>query len=197
MTDYFAVMHETRRPWIDSDLLKRKFLDLSKELHPDRTPGQTGNRFAELNTAYQCLRETRGRLLHFLEVETGAKPERVDEVPADLTELFFEVGRVCREADACRRELLQISSPLLKVHAFERGQESMLKLSAIQDRLRARIEGLHDRTRQLDAEWMQHRERSSPPPPELLGELAQIYRLLGYFDRWRAQVQERIVQLSL
>src|SRR5438132_9046006 len=36
MIDYFALLHEPRRPWLDPDLLKQKFISLSAEVHPDR-----------------------------------------------------------------------------------------------------------------------------------------------------------------
>ena len=36
MTDHFALLDEPRRPWIDADLLKEKFLALSSRVHPDR-----------------------------------------------------------------------------------------------------------------------------------------------------------------
>ena len=36
MPDYFALLNEPRRPWLDADLLKQKFLALASDLHPDR-----------------------------------------------------------------------------------------------------------------------------------------------------------------
>ena len=36
MTDYFALLNEPRRPWLDADLLKQTFLTLSAGAHPDK-----------------------------------------------------------------------------------------------------------------------------------------------------------------
>src|SRR5262245_34160130 len=36
MLDCFALLEQPRRPWLDSETLKNKFLDLSARVHPDR-----------------------------------------------------------------------------------------------------------------------------------------------------------------
>ena len=36
MTDNFALLNEPRRPWLEANLLKQKFLALSADFHPDR-----------------------------------------------------------------------------------------------------------------------------------------------------------------
>lgn len=83
MTDYFVLLGEQRRPWLDPDSLKRKFLALSAELHPDRFHGaddaekrsaQQG--YAELNQAYNCLRRPKERLRHLLESKLAPHPNR-------------------------------------------------------------------------------------------------------------------------
>ena len=80
MLDYFALLRTPRRPWLDADSIKQTFFTLSAELHPDRVhtadaaEKHTANeRSAELNAAYQCLREPRERLRHLLELELRAQ----------------------------------------------------------------------------------------------------------------------------
>ena len=84
MPDYFALLNESRRPWLNADLLKQKFLALASDLHPDRIhnasdadKSEATKRYAELNAAYNCLLEPKSRLLHLLELESGAKPKDV------------------------------------------------------------------------------------------------------------------------
>src|SRR4030095_8723715 len=122
MSDAFAALGEPRRPWIDVEQLKAKFLRLSVEVHPDRFHGdedvakaEAGQRYLELNTAFQTLREPRTRLSHLLELETGAKPPAIQRIPPGTMELFVEVGEACREADAFLSRRASVTSPLLKV----------------------------------------------------------------------------------
>ena len=202
--DKFALLDQPRRPWIDPDELKRKFLSLSASVHPDRVHGapdkekrDAERRFTELNSAYNCLREPKDRLRHLLEMERGAKPDDVQRIPAGLMDTSFEVGRLCKEADTFLREKRAVSSPLLQVQLFERAQDWTDKLNELQRDLNARREQLFVELRQMNESW---RTKSPAPEPDAgrrLDRLEEIYRLLGYFGRWLEQLQERIVQLSL
>jgi curved DNA-binding protein CbpA len=200
MIDYFALLKEQRRPWIDPDLLKEKFLALSAEVHPDRVHGAEESdkraaheRYTELNAAYNCLREPKERLAHLLELETGVKPRQVQNVPSDLMNAFMEITNVCRGADAFLAEKTATTSPLLKLQLFERGQEWTEKLMALQRRTNSWREELLARLKEIDGEW----ERKAGERKGLLELLEKNCQLLGYFGRWSAQIQGRIVQLSL
>jgi len=200
MTDYFALLKEQRRLWIDPELLKQKFLGLSAEVHPDRVHGAEESEkrvaqehYAELNAAYNCLREPKERLAHLLELETGAKPRQVQNVPSDLMNAFMEVTAVCRGTDSFLAERNATTSPLLQLQLFERGQEWTEQLMALQVKVNSWREELLARLKEIDSEW----ERKAGEGKRLLELLEQNCQLLGYFGRWSAQIQERIVQLSL
>jgi DnaJ-domain-containing protein 1 len=200
MTDYFALLKEQRRPWIDPELLKKKFLALSAEVHPDRVHGAgesvkraAQERYAEMNAAYNCLREPKERLTHLLELETGAKPAQVQNVPSDLMNAFMEITNLCRGADAFLTEKNGTTSPLLRLQLFERGQEWTEKLMAMQGKINLWREDLMARLKEIDGEW----ERKAAERKGLLVLLEKNCQLLGYLGRWSAQIQERIVQLSL
>lgn len=194
--DYFALLNEPRRPWLESETLKAKFLALSSEVHPDRvhqaseSDKLTANqRYTELNAAYNCLREPRDRLRHLLELELGKKPSDLTNVPNDLMDLFFSVGKLLREVDAFVAEKGRATSPLLQVEFFERGQEWIEKLNAIRQVVNSRREPLIDELKRLSASW----DGDSPKPLE---RLLEIWRLSSFYDRWLAQIQERTVQIS-
>jgi DnaJ-domain-containing protein 1 len=196
MTDYFALLNETRRPWIDPDILKEKFLALSAQFHPDRFHGlpdaerkSAGERYAEINAAYNCLREPKERVRHLLELELGAKPADIQRVPQEMMDAMFEIGRLCQEADAFIAEKSKVTSPVLKVQWFERGHAWMEKLNAQQQKINARREELSKELAAMNPAW----ESNSTRPLE---RLDAIYRLLGYLGRWSGQLQERVVQLS-
>jgi curved DNA-binding protein CbpA len=202
MTDYFALLGQERRPWIDLESLKKKFLSLSAELHPDRMHGGTTEeklvaqrRYAELNTAYNTLGHSKERLHHLLELETGVKPQQVQQIPAGLTDFFLEAGQLFKQVDQFLTEKARASSPLLQVQLFETGQLWTEKLNALQKRLNERQEEARVKLQALDQQWMQ--KNDSAGRSQLLPELEQLYRLFGYYTRWAAQLQERVVQLSL
>ena len=199
MTDYFKLLEQPRRPWLDAGILKQKFLALSAQTHPDRVHNSpeperraAGERYTELNAAYQCLREPKERLKHLLELESGARPADIQQVPAELTEPFFEIGKLCREADALIAEKAKTTSPVLQAQLFGRSADCTDQLTAMQRKIGAQREELIEELKTMNAAW-----ESAPPggtPP--LARLEEIRRRLGYFARWSEQIQERAVKLS-
>jgi len=203
MTDYFVVLGEARRPWIDAELLKQKFLALSAKMHPDRVEGRTAAqgrdsqaRYAEMNAAYQCLREPKDRLKHLIQLERGSKPDQVQRIPPDLMTMSLEIGQACREADKILEEKAKTDSPLLQVRLFQRAQEATEQLSVFQNKIQARREALLDEVRALDAGWSNAQKVGSGGLSGALDRLEELYRLLSYCEKWSAQVRERVVQLS-
>ncbi len=205
MTDSFVLLDEPRRPWLDAEALKQKFLPLSSAVHPDRTHNaseaeqQASNtRYAELNAAYNTLREPRDRLLHLLELELGAKPSDIQRIPPGTMDLFVEVGQLCRDVDAFLAQRGNVTSPLLKVQMFERGMEWTDKLQALQQRINAKRDELTGELQKMNAVWdaapaIGSPERAAALPLE---RLEQIYRVFSYIARWSEQIQERNVQLA-
>jgi curved DNA-binding protein CbpA len=200
MPDYFALLDETRRPWLDPDLLKQKFHERSGTLHPDKihSAGEAektlaAQRFAELNAAYNCLVDPKLRLLHLLELELGAKPKDIQQIPTALADLFAEVARVCRDADGFLTEKAKVTSPLLQVQWFQRGQDWIEKLNALRAKLSNLHRGLVSELKILDGKWT---AADAAARREILPKLEELYRLFSYFNRWNNQIQERVVRLS-
>jgi DnaJ-domain-containing protein 1 len=198
MIDNFALLNEPRRPWIEPDDLKEKFISLSSEVHPDRLHNASAaekesatKRYAELNAAYNCLREPKDRLRHLLELTLGKKLEEIQQVPAGMMEEAFEVGSLCRKVDAFLGEKEKATSPMLKVQFFERGQEWVDKLNELQGRISKRRESVVEEIKQIDSIWDGGAKSNST-----LDRLDEIHRLLSYFNRWTGQIQERILSLS-
>ncbi len=200
MTDNFALLDEPRRPWIDPEALKEKFLALSAQAHPDRVHQGSeaerraaSGRYAELNAAYNCLREPKDRLRHLLELEQGAKPADIQQVPSEMTDAFFEIGRLYREIDAFLQEKSAAVSPIFKAQLFERGQHWTDQLTVWQQKINTRHEELMRELKDMNAAWESEANREKLP----LGRLEEIYRLLGYLGRWTGQIRERTGQLAL
>ena len=200
MTDNFALLNEPRRPWLDVDLLKQKFRALASDAHPDRVHGasesekaEVTQRYTQLNAAFNCLAEPKLRLLHLLELELGAKPKDIQQIPSALADLFAEVANNCRNADVFLVEKNKVTSPLLRVQLFERGQDWVETLNVLQRKLNELREQLTGELKSLDTQWI---SADAPARREMLPKLEDLYRLLGYFNRWNNQIQERVVQLS-
>ncbi len=205
MTDHFALLEEPRRPWFLPESLKTKFLKFTAEFHPDRvhTASEADKLLAtqhyqDLNAAYNCLREPRDRLLHLLELESGSKPSDIQRIPPGTMDLFVEVGQMCRDVDSFLDEKSKITSPILKVRWFEKGQEWTDRLNQLQQRIHARRDELSTELQRLNEAW-----EKAPPIGAAdrvaalpLERLEQIYRIFSYIARWTGQIQERVVQLS-
>ncbi|HMP84720.1 MAG TPA: hypothetical protein PKA41_18665 [Verrucomicrobiota bacterium] len=200
MTDYFALFNEPRRPCLDADALKKKFHSLSVELHPDKIHSAgsaekdgAARRYAELNSAFNCLRETPSRLRHLIELESGRKAVDLLQMPDDLADLFMEVGALCRQVDAFLKEKAAVSSPLLLAQLFERGQSWVDQLQAVQRRINDRQAALRIRLQELDSEWMTEPTGGA----SLLPRLEEVWRLMSFYGRWSGQLQERVAQLAM
>jgi curved DNA-binding protein CbpA len=198
MTDFFSLLDEARRPWLDPDSLKKKFLALSGQAHPDRVHNADKSqkdaahqRYTEINAAYNCLRDPKERLRHLLELERGSKPGDLQQIPQGLMDMFTQVSQVCRETDSFLAEKEKINSPLIKLQFFERSHLWIEKLTAIQRMLNQWHETLTSDLKANDALWSSPSNR-----PQVLERLDGLYRLFGYFNRWSAQIQERIARLS-
>jgi DnaJ-domain-containing protein 1 len=203
--DYFALLGQPRQPWLDPASLKTAFLQQSARLHPDRV--QAGNveekaaatgHFADLNAAYNCLREPKERLLHLLALESGAPPANVQSVPSDTMDLFMETGQVCRETDRFLAAKAQVSSPLLQAQMFEQMLEWTTRLQALHERILLRRDPLLAELQTMNAAW-----NSAPPVPSParaaalpLRRLEEMSRTFSYIARCGGQIQERLAQLS-
>jgi curved DNA-binding protein CbpA len=206
VTDYFAMLDEPRRPWLDVESLKNRFLAKSAEVHPDRfhqaekaERDAATQRYAELNAAHNCLRETKDRLQHLLLLEQGARPVGIDSVPGELMDLFMNAGRLCREVDVFLAGRAKLTSPLLKVQMLERGLDWTDKLQEFQRELGRRRAELEGNLKEMNAAWdaapvVGDSARAGSLP---LAAVENVYRTLSYLARWTGQLQERIVQLAL
>jgi len=200
MPDYFALLNEPRRPWLDAGTLKQKFLTLSSAAHPDKIhsasdteKSASARTFADLNAAYNCLADPKTRLLHLLELELGTKPKDIQQIPTALADLFAEVAMTCRSTDTFLIEKAKATSPLVQVQLFERGQEWVEKLNALQQKLNALRDQLITSLQSLDTQWL---VADAASRSNSLSKIEDHYRLFGYLNRWHNQIHERVIQLS-
>ncbi len=206
MTDYFALLNEPRRPWLDAEVLKTKFLALTGEVHPDRfhnageaEKAAANERYTELNGAYQTLRSTKERLLHLLTLESGVKPKEIQSIPAGAMELFVAVGQICKQLDYFLLEKGKMQSPIVKAQLFQRSLEWTDEVQSLQESLREQQVALETELQAMNAAWEKAPaiggvERAGALP---LGRLEDIYRSFSYLNKWTTQLQERFTQLAI
>jgi DnaJ-domain-containing protein 1 len=203
--DNFALLGQPRLPWLDPAALKAAFLQQSARLHPDRAHAANAEeqaaatgRFAELNAACNCLREPKDRLLHLLELESGAAPANVQSVPADMMDLLMETGQVCRQADQFLAAKSRAASPLLQAQMFEQALDWTARLQGLQERIQLRREQLLAELRDMNEAWISAPPVPSPARPGSLPlrRLEELGRTFSYIARCGGQIQERLAQLS-
>lgn len=203
MTDHFAALEQSRRPWLDADALKEKFHALSATVHPDRlhnadtaTRQQASEHYANLNAAYQCLRQPKTRLEHLFLLETGAKPGDLRAIPEDIMQFFSEVGMLLRETNSLLAEKSSVTSPILKVNLLERSMPYLERISKLQALLQVRLREAMDELRTLDSQW-DGQLKEPTQRAAALQSVERLYHLYGFLERWSGQLQERSFQLTV
>lgn len=204
--DAFAILGQPRQPWLDPDALKSRFLLLSTEAHPDRFHHLSlserevaGEQFGELNTAYNCLRDTKTRLQLLLHVEQGRKPREIQAFPDALMSQFAEVSQACRQVDRFLTQKEHTASPLLKAALAEQGMGWSDQLEATLANLQAKQTALETELKEMNRKWETAPPTGSPErlPWLPLARLEEIYRDISYLARWTGQIRERLVQVGL
>jgi DnaJ-domain-containing protein 1 len=194
MKDYFALLNFERRPWFGPEEVNARFVELSAAAHPDRVHGAgaeevrgANERFAELNSAAACLRDSKERLHHLIQLETGAAPAWAQSIPSELMDLFGRVGQVCREVDQFLMERAKASSPMVQAELFARGLDWTSRLEELQaaiGNLRAQAEA---ELKAISEKW------PAEKPIERLKTIAYIFATTG---RWEGQLKERFGALA-
>ena len=200
MTDYFALLDQPRRPWLDAAQLHDKFIAVSRDAHPDRSHhaaeterNETQRRFADLNTAWRCLSSPKTRILHLLELELGNRPPTVQAVPQRIAELFMRVMQATREVDAFLRAW-SAASGLARAQMFTAAQEHLDRLQNLQREISESTATLDKELLMLDSRWEADRVKDSKIAVD---QLIELYQLYSYYGRWSVQIQERMHRLAV
>jgi DnaJ-domain-containing protein 1 len=194
MENHFARLGFEPRPWLDPELLKSRFLELSATTHPDKAAAEskaTSERdFQDLNTAFNTLRNTRSRLLHLLAISGAPKSEHVQNVPPTALQFFATVAEATNRADVLIKRKAAATSPMLKVQLMEEALPRIDAIQILQQQLQQKITDIERSLREINNTWQQ------PPAPAVLAQLSESAAGLGFFERWQAQLQERVGALT-
>lgn len=176
MIDYFALLDEARRPWLDPEQLKEKYFARSRSAVPD----------AKLNEAFRILSDPKLRLQHLLTLEsvqlTAGRP-----VPPAVAELFWNTGTLLREVDKWLLRSAEASSALSR--ALLSGEKARLerRLEAFAEQLDAVYAGEIISLREIgNADWRNDHPR-----------LVELHDSISYLTRLRDQVKEKRLRLAV
>lgn len=190
MIDYFSLLQQPRRPWLNAEQLKEKYIQLTISMHPDRQtrplPEQTPTPdFANINNAFRVLVDPKARLQHLLKLEGIATNS--DPVPETLGDVFLETGTLLQEID------LLISRTTANTLSKALRQPEILEARKLAADLLDKLQGIYhcalEELQKLDQLWTSTHQ--------IAPELSAVFAKLAYLTRWIAQLEERQFQLSL
>lgn len=193
MTDYFALLDQPRRPWIDLDELKRSYHQKTLQFHPDAQilrglTNPAGADFSNLNEAYQVLRDPKRRLHHLLSLE-GIPPSHHETIPNQLQELFPQVSTFSHRSKGFLEKLgatsNKLTRSLLTVEALQLQKEGKGIRQQVQNLFDASLREVHE----IDKIWKENW-------PAHLKTLSSLHATFAYLTRWLSQLDEMIFQVS-
>ena len=188
MTDCFALLGQTRRPWLDLEVLKERFHRLTAEHHPDVSADPSVD-FSGIIAAYHRLREPKTRLRHLLELEFPGSIPDAQSVPSDLLDLFMRIASALAGFGRTTKKLEAANAPLSI--ALLAGEKVALlgELRTLSEILRQKESSLLEQLQQLDAQWPEEKQAT-------LESLARILQQLAFLTKWSDQIRDAILRLA-
>ena len=200
--NYFKILGLPVQPCIDESALKANYLKLSVSVHPDREGGHPDEDpeqpdAALVNEAQRILSHTPSRLKHLLTLQTGSAPGNLRQVPDELGDFFMEIGALLHKLDTIIKDKPgEDASELSRILFLKKSMsirqlvESMLKKINQQiDRLQLQLESLNEGWNLI--------ETDHTISPELSRNLTPLYHEWTFFERWRGQLSERLLEMTV
>jgi len=194
MIDYFALLQQPRKPWLDAEELKQRYQQLTLASHPDRhTTNADSNDsetdFIAISEAYRVLSNPKLRLQHLLSLE-GHLPIAEESAPRDLMELFCQTGTLVQEIDRLLEKLRGTNNALTASLLRSDILDKQKRAKHVLDKLKALHNDALQELHVLDETWINE-------PQAVVTQLNELYRRLAYLTRWTDQLEERRFQLSI
>jgi curved DNA-binding protein CbpA len=189
MIDYFALLQQPRRPWLDPEKLKDKYHRLTISAHPDRQTSKVDSAnqsdFANVNEAYRVLSDPKLRLQHLLALENV--PSNTATIPTALSDVFLETGTLIQELDRllARSTTNALSKALIKSEITSKQELATDLLQKLQIMHAEAVNEL----RAMDKNW--------DSIDSVAVQLTELSSRFAYLTRWIAQLEERKFQLSI
>jgi DnaJ-domain-containing protein 1 len=188
MTDYFALLQQPRRPWLDDGKLKEQYHALVLAAHPDTAHHEDDSGAAAiLNEGYRVLQNPKLRIEHLLALEDNAPKTGQTRVPAPIDDLFWQAGTLVKEIETALAEASATTSGLARALLRRRITEINQRTTGMLEKLDALSRDGLEKLRAIDAVWDTTHD---------LAALHEVHNLLSYTMRWTEQFREKLFQLQ-
>lgn len=195
--DHFQALGFQRRPWVEPELVQERFLKLTKEFHPDKFHSELEEKkreaeknYIRINEAHQVLQDPCSRLRHLIELESGSKPGVVDKLPEMVMDLFMEVAGSVKNLDNCIKEKAEVSNPLLKMAAVQKGMSLSEPTQKVLQKIQTYQDSIISEIKRLDADWEGGHKKD-------IDSLEILYRSLSHTEKWLKQLNEKLFQAQM
>ena len=184
MENPFALLGLPETAELDEESIKSRFLELSREQHPDSGQSEGHEAFVALSQAYQTLRSPAQRLRTKLTLVLGESFSLKGPLPNNALDLFSRISTTLNTADAIIAKKKNARSGLA---------EALLapEILEIQEELGKLNQEITTQTQALEARFPEFDQGLATGSSEIQELASQACRLLIYLERWRNQIQAR------
>jgi len=180
--DAFAELGLPRRVDVDVETIEENWRELSRSVHPDADGGDA-DRAAAVNRAHQLLTQPGSRLRHWLELNgRSARDAAMDD---QMMSFFSKVGGTLQTADEVLKKRSAATTAMGRAVLATAEWESQAALQKLLSELGEAIAVAIARFPEID---MQGESGE-------FGVAESTAASLGFFEKWQAQIRERLVAL--
>ncbi len=189
MSDAFALLGLPRQASLEPEAVKTAYIERCRDAHPDRAEGDA-RLSAELNAAYELLREPEGRLKHLLDLEGGAEATAWATVPMDetLMQLFSRLGSLLTRLDGWVKRHETAASALARALL---ASEQM----TLQEEVENVLADLEQQRAELTSRLPETDQLRKVNPPAATAQMRTLRAHFAYLSKWTTQAREALLKL--
>jgi curved DNA-binding protein CbpA len=190
MMDAFERLGLERRAVLDEEELKAAWIEQGRAVHPDQAGGDA-MLSAEVNAAYEVLREPETRLKHLLEVEYPEAAAVWATVPMEeeLMQVFMKLGPVLQRVEVFAKKKAAATSALAEALLMGEQMRVQEELEERMEELGALREGLEAGLVEVDV------LRGGGDAGKAMEAMRVLRAKSAYVGKWQRQGREALMKL--
>lgn len=188
--DAFERLGLARRAVLDEEVLKAAWIEQGRAVHPDQAGGDA-MLSAEVNAAYEVLREPEIRLKHLLEVEFPEASAVWATVPMEeeLMQVFMKLGPVLQRVEVFAKKKAAATSALAEALLMGEQMRVQEELEERMEELGALREGLEAGLVEVDG------LRGGGDAGKAMEAMRVLRAKFAYVGKWQRQGREALMKL--